>query len=77
MTQLEALKIAYNELSNMMPYDDENDEIFEAAEVIQKMIHTKERQLYKQKIKNEPKSKADRKRIKDIDNMFADLLDNL
>lgn len=77
MTQLEALKIACNELSNMMPYDDENDEIFEAAEVIQKMIHTKERQLYKQKIKNEPKSKADRKRIKDIDNMFADLLDDL
>lgn len=31
MTQLEALKVAYEELSNMMPYEGENDEIFEAA----------------------------------------------
>ena len=29
MTQLEALKIAHSELSSMMPYGDENDEIFE------------------------------------------------
>ena len=35
MTQLEALKVAYEELSSMMP-DGENDEIFEAAEVIKK-----------------------------------------
>lgn len=77
MTQLEALKIAYNELSNMMPYEGENDEVFEAASVIEKMIKTKEMQLYKKQIKNEPKSKTDKKRIKDIDDMFADLLDNL
>lgn len=77
MTQLEALKIAYNELSNMMPYEGENDEVFEAANVIEKMIKTKEMQLYKKQIKNEPKSKTDKKRIKDIDDMFADLLDNL
>lgn len=77
MTQLEALKIAHNELSNMMPYDGENDEIFNAAEVIEKMIHTKEKQLYKNQIKNTPKSKADKKRIKEIDDMFADLLRDL
>lgn len=46
MTQLEALKVAYEELSSMMP-DGENDEIFEAAEVIEKMIYTKERQTQK------------------------------
>lgn len=74
MTQLDALKIAYNELSNMMPYEDENDEIFEAAEVIRKMIYTKEQQLYKQQLKNSPKSKADRKYIQEINNMFDDLL---
>ena len=77
MTQLEALKIAHNELSNMMPYDGENDEIFEAAKVIEKMIHTKEKQLCKNQIKNAPKSKADKKRIKEIDDMFADLLKDL
>lgn len=74
MTQLDALKIAYNELSNMMPYEDENDEIFEATEVIRKMIYTKEQQLYKQQLKNSPKSKADRKYIQEINNMFDDLL---
>lgn len=77
MTQLEALKIAHNELSNMMPYKGENDEIFEAASILEKMIQTKEMQLYKKQIKNESKSKADRKRIKDIDDMFADLLKDL
>lgn len=46
MTQLEALKIAYDELSSMMP-DGENDEIFEAAEVIGEMIYTKEKQTQK------------------------------
>ena len=51
MTQLEALKIAYEELSNMMPYNGENDEIFEAASVIEKMIQTREQQLYKKQIK--------------------------
>ena len=56
MTQLEALKIAYDELSNMMPYGDENNEIFEAAEVIEKMIHTMEMQSYKNQLKNSPKS---------------------
>lgn len=77
MTQLEALKIAYNELSNMMPYGDENNEIFEAAEVIEKMIHTKERQLYKKQIKNTPRSSVDRKFSKEINSMFDDLLNNL
>lgn len=77
MTQLEALKIAYSELSNMMPYDDENDEIFEAAEIIQKMIQTREKQLYKKQIKNEPRSKADKRRSKEINNMFDDLLKEL
>lgn len=76
MTQLEALKIAYEELSSMMPYGDENNEIFEAAEVIQKMIHTKERQSYRQ-LKNSPKSSADRKYAKEINSMFKDLMDNL
>lgn len=77
MTQLEALKIAYNELSNMMPYDDENDEIFEAAEIIQKMIQTREKQLYKKQMKNEPRSKEDKRRSKEINNMFDDLLKEL
>ena len=77
MTQLEALKIAYNELSNMMPYDDENDEIFEAAEIIQKMIQTREKQLYKKQMKNEPRSKADKRQSKEINNMFDDLLKEL
>lgn len=77
MTQLEALKIAYNELSNMMPYDDENDEIFEAAEIIQKMIQTREKQLYKKQMKNEPRSKEDKRQSKEINNMFDDLLKEL
>lgn len=77
MTQLEALKIAYNELSNMMPYDDENDEIFEAAEIIQKMIQTRETQLYKKQIKNETRSKADERRMKEINGMFDNLLKDL
>lgn len=47
VTQLEALKIAYEELSNMMPYRGENDYLFEAADIIRKMIKAKERQLYK------------------------------
>lgn len=58
MTQLEALKIAYNELSNMMPYGDENDEIFKAAEVIERMIRTKETQSYKQQLKNSLRNKV-------------------
>lgn len=77
MTQLEALKIAYEELSNMMPYGDENSEIFEAAEVIQKMIHTKERQEYKRQLKNQPCSSADRRYTKEINSMFDDLMDEL
>lgn len=77
MTQLEALKVAYDELSNMMPYGDENSEIFEAAEVIQKMIHTKERQLYKKQMKNEPRSSTDRKYTKEINSIFDDLLSDL
>ena len=77
MTQLEALKIAYEELSNMMPYGDENSEIFEAAEVIQKMIHTKERQVYKNQLKNQPRSSVDRKYAKEISSMFNDLLGGL
>lgn len=77
MTQLEALKIAYNELINMMPYDGENDEIFEAASVLEKMINTRECQLYKKQIKNEQRSKTDKKRIKEINNMFDNLLNDL
>ena len=77
MKQLEALKIAYNELSNIMPYEGENDEIFEAAEIIQKMIHTREKQLYKKQMKNEPRSKADKRLSKEINNMFDDLLKEL
>lgn len=77
MTQLEALKIAYNELSNMMPYDGENDEIFKAAEVIGKMVHTREIQLQKKQIKNQPRSSADRKYVKEINNMFDDLMKDL
>ena len=77
MTQMEALKVAYEELSNMMPYGDENSDIFEAAEVIQKMIHTKERQEYKRQLKNQPYSSADRKYMKEINSMFDDLMDKL
>lgn len=51
MTQLEALKIAYDKLSNMMPYGDENNEIFKYAEIIEKMIHTREMQSYKNQLK--------------------------
>ena len=47
MTQLEALKIAYTELSSMIPYKGENDEVFEAADIIEKMIMRKERQMQK------------------------------
>lgn len=52
MTQLEALTIAYNELSNMIPYKGENDEVFEAADVIEKMITAKERHRSKIRAKN-------------------------
>lgn len=67
MTQLEALQIAYNDLSSLMP-DGENDEIFEAVEVIGKMIAVKERQ--QQKLK----TTANWKRMKEINYMFDDLL---
>lgn len=77
MTQLEALKIAYGELSSMMPYGDENNEIFEAAEVIEKMIHTRQTQAYKNQQKNSPTSRTDKKRIEQIDDMFADVLRDL
>lgn len=77
MTQLEALKVAYNELSNMMPYDEENDEVFEAANVIEKMIKTKEKAMYRRELKNQPRSKADRKHQKDINDMFDDLLSSM
>ena len=46
MTQLKALKVAYGALSSMMPAG-EHDDIFEAAEIIEKMIHAKEKQSYK------------------------------
>lgn len=74
MTQLEALEIAYNELSNIMPYEGENDEIFEAAEVIEKMINTKKRHLYKTQLKNEPRSLSDRNYTKEINSMLDDLI---
>ena len=77
MTQLEALQIAYRELSNMMPYGDENDEIFEAAEIIEKMIMSKEKQAYKNQMKNAVRSKNDKKRMKEIDDMFDGLLNDL
>lgn len=77
MTQLEALKVAYEELSNMMPYENENDEIFEAASVIAKMIQTREKQAYKQQLKNNVRSKTDKKRMKEIDDLFDDLWKDL
>lgn len=77
MTQLEALKIAYSELSNMMPYEGENDEIFEAADVIEKMINVQEKRLYKKQMKNAPCSNADKERIKEIDDMFDCLINDL
>jgi hypothetical protein len=77
MTQIEALRIAYNELSNMMPYDGENDDIFEATEVIGKMITTKEKQRYKKQMQNSARSSADKKYIKKINSMFDDLLNDL
>ena len=77
MTQLEALVIAYNELSNMMPYEGENDEIFEAAKVIEQMINTKKRQLYKTQLKNEPRSLSDRNYTKEINSMLDDLIKDL
>ena len=76
MTQLEALKIAYDEISSMMP-DGENDEIFEAAEVIGKMIYTKEKQIQKNKLKHAPMSRADRKYTREINSMFNDLLNSM
>lgn len=77
MTQLEALVIAYNELSNMMPYEGENDEIFEAAKVIEQMINTKKRQLYKTQLKKEPRSLSDRNYTKEINSMLDDLIKDL
>lgn len=76
MTQLEALKVAYEELSSMMP-DGENDNIFEAAEIIEKMVHAKEKQSYKRELKNAPKSRADKKYQCEIDSMFNDLFDSM
>lgn len=75
MTQLEALKVAYEELSSMMP-DGENDEIFEAAEVIEKMIYTKERQTQKNQLKH-AMSRANRKYKREINSMFNDLFDSM
>lgn len=77
MTQLEALKIAYDELSNMMPYGDENNEIFEAAEVIGKMIYTKEKQTQKNQLKHASISRADRKYKHEINSMFNDLFNSM
>lgn len=80
MTQLEALKVAYEELSSMMP-DGENDEIFEAAEVIEKMIYTKERQAQRQaqksQLKHAPMSRVDREYKREINSMFNDLFDSM
>lgn len=72
----EALKIAYEELSSMMP-DGENDEIFEAAEVIGKMIYTKEKQTQKNQLKHVSISRADRKYKREINSMFNDLFDSM
>ena len=77
MTQLQALEIAYEELSNMMPYDGENDEIFEAAETIIKMIHTRKRAEHRKQLRAEPRSRADRKRHAEIMKMFDDVLKDL
>ena len=55
MTQLEALEIAYKELSNMMPYVDENSEIFKAAKVIQDMIFTKEKTKFLKRLNDRSK----------------------
>ncbi len=50
MTELQALQIAYIELSQLMPCE-ENKDSFEAADVIQKMIHKKKMQQIKQNAK--------------------------
>lgn len=50
MTELQALQIACNELSQLMPCE-ENKDIFEAADVIQKMIHKKKLHQIKQNAK--------------------------
>lgn len=76
MTQLEALKVAYEELSSMMP-DSENDDIFEAAEVIEKIIYTKEKQIQKSQLKHAPISRADRRYKREINSMFNDLFDGM
>lgn len=77
MTQLEALKIAYDELSNVMPYEGENDDVFEAAQVIGKIIETKERQIRKKQLKTMPKGRAERQRMREINDMFDDLLNEI
>ena len=56
MTQFEALKIAYVELANISD-DNENSEILEAMEVIDKMIFTKAKQLRKRQPKNTLKTR--------------------
>lgn len=56
MTQFEALNIAYSELSNMIPYDGENDEVFEAVNVIEKMIRTKEKAMYRSELRKKQRS---------------------
>ena len=68
--------IIKDELSSMMP-DDEYDEIFEAVEVIEKMIYTKEKQIQKNQLKHAPTSRADRKYKREINSMFNDLLDSM
>ena len=55
--------------------DGENDEIFEAAEVIEKMIYTKEKQTQKSQLKHAPMCRADRKYKREINSMFNDLFD--
>lgn len=70
MTQLQALKIAYGELSVVLPYSGKNNDIQEAAEVILKMISTMEKRTCKQKIKNTLLSKEDRKRMKEMNDIL-------
>ena len=54
MKDIQALQIAYNELSQLTPCE-ENKDIFEAVDVIEKMIHKKKMQQIKQQIKQNAK----------------------
>ncbi len=55
MTELQALKIAHDELSQLMPCE-ENEDIFEAIDVLQKMIQSRIKHQKMQQIKRSEKA---------------------